>query len=103
MNDHNLTQCWERFLSNLNNIVPEAESEAWVENLTLINLCENQIIFGGLNQFFRQYVKERYITDIRSLLPQHFYPWLDLKSDFKIFFRTNDRSLVKRAPKTAAD
>ena len=81
-----LHDAWQNFLQDLNKIVPQNEVEAWVQNLELVEVEEDCVVFSGLSSFFTDYVKERYQKQFRELLQSHLAPMQNLKSNFGISF-----------------
>ena len=65
-------QQWNKFISELSSMVDSSESEAWINSLQLIKVDPDNIVLGGLNRFFCDWIKTNRSDLIQKIFHKHF-------------------------------
>ena len=85
-----IKKLWFECKCNIENFIDTSEKEVWLDNINLIEFNHNQLIFGGLNNFFCNWVKDNRANLLKKSLLNTFNE-LGLKEDFKLVFRVNSK------------
>ena len=75
---------WSNFKKQIESHLEISEKEAWLDNIYIIQLENNEIILGGLNHFLCNWVKENRAKILKKYIYENFYK---NKKDFKLLFK----------------
>lgn len=84
--EQDLSLYWNHFINLLKKDLDEDEIEAWVNKLYLQQFLNNQIVIGGLNLFFCNWIRDHHRNLVRSSLLEAFQAE-NLEEDFQLILR----------------
>ncbi len=87
------TKHWNQVIAFLTNDLEADEIEAWVNKLALIKVQQNQVIIGGINRFFCNWIKDHH----QKLIHNH------IKKAFGEFALDNDFQLILQVEKEPSE
>ena len=82
---------WNRVIELLTNDLEADEIEAWVNKLTLIKVQPNQVVIGGVNRFFCNWIKDHHQKLIHTHIKNAFAD-LNLNEDFQLILQIEKKS-----------
>ena len=71
--DANLKKVWFNCKSQIANSIDISEKEAWLDNIDLIEFGKEQMVLGGLNTFFCNWIKNNRADLLKKSLFGSFY------------------------------
>jgi len=78
-----LSKNWTQFIDLLIQDLEIDEVEAWVSKLVLINLNEDKVTIGGINQFFCNWIRDHHQKLIHKHILESFKPY-NIKENFQL-------------------
>jgi chromosomal replication initiator protein len=79
-------QCWSNFINILKMELDHDEIEAWVDKLVMIKFDHDSFIISGINQFFCNWISERYYQLLHDKIAKSFTS-LDIDPDFHLIIQ----------------
>ncbi|PCI30294.1 MAG: chromosomal replication initiator protein DnaA [SAR324 cluster bacterium] len=97
--DEQIIQCWNQFIHFLNQHLDPDEIEAWGSKLQLIRFQPDNVIIGGVNQFFCNWMRDRHQQLLRTKIYDFFSP-LQINPEFQLVIQVGKEAATKvPAPK----
>ena len=80
---------WNRVVDMLSSNLESDEVEAWVNDLTLVNIQSNRVIVGGVNRFFCNWIKDHHQKLLHSHIKTAFTDH-NLNDDFQLMLQVEN-------------
>ena len=94
-NDIDLEKVWFHCKSQIADSINKDEKEVWLDNINLLEFRKEQMVLGGLNNFFCNWIKNNRASLLKKSLFSSFKSFL---FSFKILFPTNCNKCVFPRP-----
>ena len=88
--DANLKKVWFNCKSQIANSIDISEKEAWLDNIDLIEFGKEQMVLGGLNTFFCNWIKNNRADLLKKSLFGSFYSF-GLEENFQLVFQVGKK------------
>ena len=87
-----LEKVWFNCKNKIANSINSSEKEAWLDSINLIELGSEQMVLGGLNNFFCNWIKNNRANLLKKSLFNSFYPF-GLEENFQLVFQVEKKTI----------
>ena len=89
-NDIDLEKVWFHCKSQIADSINKDEKEVWLDNINLLEFRKEQMVLGGLNNFFCNWIKNNRASLLKKSLFSSFYPF-GLVENFQLVFQVEKK------------